>query len=88
MDKVDTAKPGSEYTPIDKIVDMKAADKEMTFQIAIIDNHDWQPDLDFRVELYDPLYNQGMCRFPGDDTVTKITILDEDFPGQLSFDES
>jgi hypothetical protein len=78
-EKVDTAKPESEYMPMDKIVEMKYSDKEMTFKISIIDNHDWQPDLDFRVELYDPLDNSN--RFPGDDTITKITILDEDFPG-------
>ena len=44
--------------------------------------------MDFTVELYDPMDNKGMNRFPGDDTVTKVTILDEDFPGQLSFDET
>jgi hypothetical protein len=30
----------------------------------------------------------NMNVFPGDDTTTKVTILDEDFPGQLSFEET
>ena len=29
-----------------------------------------------------------MPRFNGDDTVTKITILDEDFPGTLGFENT
>jgi hypothetical protein len=39
----------------------------------------------FNVELYDP---QTQKRFVGDDTLTKVTILDEDFPGILSFEET
>jgi predicted secreted acid phosphatase len=30
----------------------------------------------------------GMPKFPGDDTRCKITILDEDFPGTLCFEET
>jgi len=29
-----------------------------------------------------------MPKFYGDDTITKVTILDEDFPGTLRFDET
>jgi len=36
------------------------------------------------VEIYDPL-SHGSQRYHGDDTFTKITILDEDFPGTLGF---
>jgi hypothetical protein len=34
---------------------------------VIYDNNDWQPDLDFYVELYDP-NSAGKTRFSGDDT--------------------
>jgi len=51
--------------------------------VAINDNQEWSPDLDFFVELYDP-EKQGKPRYPGDDTRTKVTILDEDLPGTLS----
>jgi hypothetical protein len=45
--------------------------------------------LDFHVELYDPSSPDGkMSRLYGDDTITKITILDEDFPGTLKFEET
>ena len=36
------------------------------------------------MELYDPS-SIDKARFAGDDTITKITILDEDFPGTLGF---
>lgn len=63
---------------------MKKNDTEMTFQIKIFDNTDWQPDLEFSVELYDS-QDLDHPRIQGDDTITKITILDEDFPGTLGF---
>tara|TARA_B110000503_G_C7132679_1_gene407473 strand:- start:1467 stop:1673 length:207 start_codon:yes stop_codon:yes gene_type:complete len=39
--KSDTAKPGTEYNSLDKVDEMRAEDQEKTFQIEIIDNHDW-----------------------------------------------
>jgi hypothetical protein len=72
---------------MDEIVTMKKKENEKTIKIKIIDNSDWQPDLDFTVELYDPNLS-GMNRFLGDDTVTLITILDEDFPGTLGFQKT
>jgi solute carrier family 8 (sodium/calcium exchanger) len=50
--------------------------------VPIIDDSDWNPDLDFFVELYDPA---TMNRLVGEDTRTKVTILDEDFPGTIGF---
>lgn len=82
-----TAKHPSEYTHFDEVLSMKKKDTEKVVQIKIIDNSDWQPDLDFQVELYDPK-SPGKPRFKGDDTVSKITILDEDFPGTLGFENT
>lgn len=39
--------------------------------------------MDFHVELLDENNNL----LPGDDTVAVVTILDEDFPGNLGFGE-
>jgi hypothetical protein len=45
--------------------------------------------MEFFVELYDVLAGtKGMPKLYGDDTKTKITILDEDFPGTLCFEET
>lgn len=40
--------------------------------------------MDFFVELYDKKGNGK--RLYGDDTICKVTILDEDFPGKLGFE--
>lgn len=61
---------------------MQKRDTELVVRIDIIDNSDWQPDLEFKVELYDTETNETLF---GGDTTTKITILDEDFPGKLGF---
>ena len=55
----------------------------MIVYVPIIDNNEWEPDLDFHVELYDPETGK---RLVGDDTLSKVTILDEDFPGTLGFE--
>jgi hypothetical protein len=46
---------------------------------------EWNPDLEFIVELYDPNKLEGEDRLPGDDTSCRVTILDEDFPGTIGF---
>ena len=33
---------------------MKKNDKELKIEIPIVDDEEWEPDLDFLVELYDP----------------------------------
>lgn len=44
--------------------------------------------MEFFVELYDVKNTAGMPKLFGDDTKTRITILDEDFPGTLCFEET
>ena len=66
---------------------MKKKETEKVITIKIIDNSDWQPDYDFSVELYNP-QETGNTKFAGDDTTCKITILDEDFPGTLGFENT
>lgn len=62
---------------------MKKREAEKTVEIKIHDNEEWQPDMDFYIELYDTKSGQ---RLAGDDTECKVTILDEDFPGKLGFE--
>jgi len=63
---------------------MTAAETDKQIEIKIIDNNEWEPDLDFLVELYE-IDAPGKERLQGDDTQTRVTILDEDFPGTLGF---
>ena len=52
--------------------------------MKIIDDDGWEPDEDFYVELYDVRTN---ARLVGEDTKTRVTILDDDKPGTLVFEE-
>lgn len=70
----------NDYEQTDKEITFKKRDVEQTFEVKIHDNEQWQPDLDFFVELYD-LDTQE--RLSGDDTECRVLILDEDFPGTL-----
>lgn len=58
--------------------------KEAEVQIKIIDDENWEPDEDFFVELYNVSDGQ---RLMGEDTRTRITIMDDDRPGMLAFAE-
>lgn len=53
-------------------------------QVKIIDDDGWEPDEDFFVELYEPTTGTRMI---GEDTRTRVTILDDDKPGMLVFEE-
>lgn len=45
----DTAEEGKDYHPIDQRIIMKAGENEKCIEIPIIDNTEWNPDLDFLV---------------------------------------
>lgn len=81
--KEGTAKAGKDFDSIDEVCTMKKRELEKVVEIRIHDNQEWQPDMDFYIELYDTKSSQKLY---GDDTECRITILDEDFPGKLGFE--
>lgn len=48
--------------------------------VNIVDDEGWEPDEDFYVILYDP-NDADKKQLYGDNTRTKVTILDDDKPG-------
>jgi hypothetical protein len=50
--------------------------------VEIVDDDGWEPDEDFYVYLYD-INNPDKEQLYGDNTKTKVTILDDDKPGVL-----
>ena len=54
----------------------------MRVSIEIMDNEEWEPDEEFYVELYELKNGYPM---KAKDTRVKITILDDDNSGILSF---
>lgn len=81
----DTAVPESDYTDINVTAKMDQNEDEKVFEIPIVDNDEWEPDLDFLVEIYD-CESPKQERMIGDDTQCRVTILDEDIPGTLGFE--
>lgn len=53
--------------------------------MKINDDDNWEPDEDFYVHLLDA--NSG-AELPGKDCKTRVTIIDDDKPGQLCFEET
>lgn len=82
-----TAAENVNFVPFDEVVTIKKKDDQYILKVEIIDNHDWQPDLDFHIELYDPNI-EDYPKMEGDDTGCKVTVLDEDVPGTLSFENT
>ena len=63
----DTAVPESDYTDINVRAKMDQNEVEKVFEIPIVDNDQWEPDLDFLVEIYD-CETSKQERMIGDDT--------------------
>ena len=78
------AEPELDYKPIDELVEFKKGQSDKQVSVQIVDDDGWEPDEDFYVELYDKKTNQ---RLNGADAVTRVTILDDDKPGMLVFEE-
>ena len=83
----DTAVAPKDYKEFNQEIQFGKRESEKKIEIPIVDDEEWNPDLEFWVELYDPTKTeQGVHDLlPGDDTRTKVTILDEDFPGTIGF---
>ena len=78
------AQPDLDYKHIDEQVTFAAGQAEATVSVQIIDDDGWEPDEDFYVELYNKATGVKLL---GDDAVTRVTILDDDKPGMLVFEE-
>lgn len=83
----DTAVSPKDYQEISTELRFGMRDTEKYIRIPIVDDEEWNPDLEFWVELFNPnLTEQGVDDLlSGDDTRCKVTILDEDFPGIIQF---
>jgi len=80
----DTATGGEDYEKIDTLIEFKKGEMDREIAIKIMDDNEWEPDEDFHVELFEAQSNE---RLIGGDTTTRVTIIDDDKPGQLVFRE-
>ena len=49
-----TAVAPKDYTHEDKIITIQEHETEYKFEVPIVDDAEWQPDVYFAIELYDP----------------------------------
>jgi len=68
---------------MNELVTMKAVEQEREVGITIVDDENWEPDKDFYVRLC--AADHGQVQLEGEDTETKVTIIDNDNPGTLGF---
>ncbi|CDW75956.1 na ca-exchange isoform a [Stylonychia lemnae] len=67
-----TAKQNSDYIPISESV--KVSYLEYKLDVKIVDDDEYEPEEEFFIELFDPDTNK---RLIGEDTITKIVIVDD-----------
>jgi hypothetical protein len=79
------AKAGEDYEKLDKIVTFAQGEKQQFVEVLIKDDDSWEPDEDFFMQLYGRPSDEEL---PGRDTRTRITIIDDDKPGQIYFKET
>ncbi len=79
----DTAKAPADYEHFEQLITMRKNEKETTVRVKVIDDMIWEPDKDFCVEICE---NEQGERMEGDDTRCTVTILDEDQPGLIGFE--
>ncbi len=69
---------------VDEILEFTESDNSKFIEVKIVDDNEWEPDEDFLIELYDP---STMEILNGKDAETRVTIIDDDEPGILSFSQ-
>jgi solute carrier family 8 (sodium/calcium exchanger) len=78
-----TAVESKDYTAVDEIIEFGPSDQDKYIEVGIVNDDIWEENEDFYVELYDPDNNE---KLPGNDTETKVTVIDDDQPGILGFE--
>jgi len=76
---------GNDYEKVDTVLNFKQGERTQYIDVIINDDDNWEPDEDFFVQLLDPVTGQEL---KGDDCRTRVTIIDDDKPGQIAFEES
>lgn len=77
-----TANAPDDYLPLDETLHFSEKDTEKFVEIGIVDDEGWEPDEDFFVDLLDVETSEVL---EGADCSTKVTIIDDDKPGQVGF---
>ena len=78
-----TARAGEDYEPKNELMTMHADHTSRDIEIVIHDDPNWEPDEEFKVELW---HATEQKRIEGEDTQCVVLIQDEDKPGSIGFE--
>jgi len=79
----DTASSPADYAEKDSLIEFKDGEETADFFVSIVNDDSFEPDEDFLIQLYDP---NSEKKLEGRDTQVRVTILDDDQPGKLVFE--
>ncbi|GAB1600819.1 sodium/calcium exchanger 3-like isoform X6 [Argonauta hians] len=78
-----TATPGSDYKPLNEIIQFQENEMLRTLYVEIIDDFEWEPDEFFFVQL--SLLPESSSVAIGKTFIMQVTIINDDEPGVLDF---
>jgi len=76
---------GDDYEAVNEELVFKKGETTKFVEVKINDDDNWEPDEDFFVQLYDA---ESDAELHGKDTRTRVTIIDDDKPGQICFKDT
>ena len=79
-----SATSGLDFERVNTVVEMTSDKDFVSIEIGIVADDQVEPDENFFVELYN--LETGL-RYPGQDTLTEVIIIDTDRPGIITFKE-
>lgn len=79
------AKAGEDFDALDTVLNFSSGEDVKYVKVIIHDDDSWEPDEDFFVQLFDAQTDEIL---EGADCRTRVTIIDDDKPGQVCFLET
>jgi solute carrier family 8 (sodium/calcium exchanger) len=83
--KPGTATAGKDYKDTQGQLEFAPGVLEREVKVAIFDDSEWEQAEDFHIDIYDPVCDTGTIAL-GSNYTTTVTIIDDDDPGCLSFE--
>ncbi|CAM4792636.1 unnamed protein product [Rotaria magnacalcarata] len=88
LDTIDgTATAGEDYVKLSEEFKMERGQQEKRITIHVIDDNQWEPDETFFVKLSLPEGEETRAKL-GSKTIALVTIINDDEPGFIEFEES
>lgn len=76
---------GDDYDAVDEVLTFTENQYKQFIEVGIKDDDNWEPDEDFFVQLRDADTGDNLKE---KDCRTRVTIIDDDKPGQIGFEET